>query len=168
MLGETLAPFLPRALAAAALTLGLAGAAHAEDTKVYPATMCLASGGDQGALHHGETSVANQSAAAAVTAICPLVRDNVTLPWERLVVAVFDRHSTQDICCKAQANDPYGFNGSSSAWICSSGTGTQNLSFDALAPGTEPLGPYSVLCQIPAKEAGTPASLITSYRLLEP
>ena len=164
MLGETLAPYFRRAMAVAVLALGLTGAAHAQDSKSYPGTMCVTYGSQQ-TLSHGDTSIANRSASTR-RAVCPIVRDNLELPWERLIVFVDDRHAMQDICCEALANDEYGGAGAS-ATLCSSGTGQQPLAFAALPAGTLPEGPYSVVCDLPPTEAGM-SSLITSYRVYEP
>jgi hypothetical protein len=164
MLGDTLAPRFHRVLTTAALTLGLAGAAHAQDSKSYPGTMCQASGTQQ-TLSYGLSGIANLGD-GSMSAICPLVRDNLSAPWDRVTVYVRDRHTTQNVCCTAYARNEDGTAGTN-ATECTTGEGYQTLSFASL-PGVPDLGPYFVLCQIPGVDPNGSSSYISSYRIQEP
>jgi hypothetical protein len=152
---------------ALALALGLtaATAAQAQDYKSYPGSACQASGSVQG-LYYNDYAVANRQDATA-SAACPIVRDNVSDPWTRIIVHVRDRHSTQDICCVARARDLNG----GSAWaetVCTSGESVQALSFGPPQSAVPAWGPYTLLCSLPPMEEPNQPSYIASYRIAEP
>ena len=90
-------------LTAFVLCLGGTSGAEAQDAKTFPGSLCQASGSSQN-LYYSSSVLANRTASTQ-SAVCPIVRDNVTQPWQRLAVRVRDRHDTQNITCVAYSRD---------------------------------------------------------------
>jgi hypothetical protein len=65
-------------LTAFVLSLGGTSGAEAQDAKTFPGSMCQASGSSQN-LYYSSSVVANR-AASTQSAVCPIVRDDVTRP----------------------------------------------------------------------------------------
>jgi len=148
----------------AAFVLGLGGtlSAEAADQKTFPASMCQAYGSNQN-LYYSHSAIANRTAATR-SVVCPIVRDNVTQPWQRLAVRVRDRHDTRNITCVAYSQNLFG----TVVWSQSRNTvgeGFQILSFNV--PVESDWGTYSLVCQLPPMQANVP-SYLSTYLIQEP
>jgi hypothetical protein len=149
-------------LTAFVLCLGGTPGAEAVDQKTFPGAQCQASGSSQD-LYYGNSEIANRTAATQ-SAVCPIVRDNVTQPWQRLAVRVRDRHDTQNITCVAYSQDLDG----STVWSqnrSTVGEGFQTLTFNV--PVESDWGTYTLLCQLPPMQNNQP-SYISTYLIQEP
>jgi hypothetical protein len=149
-------------LTAFALCLGGACSAGAQDGKTFPGALCQASGSSQ-SLYYSNSAIANRTAATR-SAVCPIVRDNVTQPWQRLAVRVRDRHDTQNITCVAYSKNLDG----TTVWSQNRNTvgeGFQTLTFNV--PAESDWGAYTLLCQLPPMQNNLP-SYISTYFIQEP
>jgi hypothetical protein len=139
--------------------MAVTGAA-AQEVNSYPGSSCQASGSAQDLYYSGVT-VANRGNAVR-SAVCPIVRANVTDGWTVIQVYVRDRHSTQNITCVAQARHQDG----TAAWSqarSSMGEGDQTLFFPAPGGAVPNFGPYVLVCSIPPMEEVNQPSYISSY-----
>lgn len=145
---------------ALAFVLTAATAAAAQEVHSYPGSSCQASGSAQD-LYYSGVMVANRGSGTR-SAVCPIVRRNVTDGWTVIQVFVRDRHSTQNITCVAQARHQNG----SAAWSqtrSSAGEGEQSLFFGAPAGAVPNFGPYVIVCSLPPMEELNQPSYISSY-----
>jgi hypothetical protein len=150
-------------LTALLLSLGGATGAEAQDAKTFPGAQCQASGSAQN-LYYSFSEIANRTAATQ-SAVCPIVRDNITQPWQRLAVRVRDRHDTQNITCVAYSQD---FDGTT-VWSqsqSSAGVGFATLVFNV--PVEQDFGSYSLVCQLPPMQLVNQPSYISTYFIQEP
>jgi hypothetical protein len=133
--------------------------AVAQEVHTYPGSSCQASGSVQD-LYYSSATIANRGNSTQ-SAVCPIVRANVTDPWTVIQVYVRDRHSTQNITCVAQARHQNG----TAAWSETRSTvneGEQTLFFGA--PAAVPnFGSYVIVCSIPPMEEVNQPSYISSY-----
>lgn len=150
-------------LAAFVLYLGATSGAEAQDAKTFPGVQCQASGSSQD-LYYGTSEIANRTTATK-SAVCPIVRDNITLPWQRLAVRVRDRHDVQNITCVAYSQDLDG----TTVWTQSRSTvgeGFQTLTFNI--PTESDWGTYTLVCQLPPMQDVNQPSYISTYLIQEP
>ena len=143
-----------------AFVLTAATGAVAQEVHSYPGSSCQASGSAQDLYYSGVT-VANRGNGTH-SAVCPIVRSNVTDGWTLIQVYVRDRHSTQNISCVAQARHQNG----SAAWSqtrSTAGEGEQSLFFGAPGGAVPNFGPYVIVCSIPPMEELNQPSYISSY-----
>lgn len=136
--------------------------AEAADQKTFPGSMCQAYGSSQN-LYYSNSAIANRTAATR-SVVCPIVRDNVTQPWQRLAVLVRDRHDTRNITCVAYSHNIYG------TVVWSQSRSTVGEGFQALAfniPAESNWGTYSIVCQLPPMQANVP-SYLSTYLIQEP
>jgi hypothetical protein len=150
-------------LTALVLCLGGTSGARAQDAKTFPGALCQASGSSQG-LYYSWSEIANRTASAK-SAVCPIVRDNVTQPWQLLAVRVRDRHDTQNITCVAYSRDLDG----TTVWSQSQSTvgeGFQTLTFNV--PTESDWGTYTLVCQLPPMQDVNQPSYISTYLIQEP
>ena len=165
---NTLANHACRLVFFVAAAMTLAGAVSANDGKTFPGVSCQASGSTQD-LYYGTTVIANRTNSQQST-VCPIVRDKPKGALKRVVIYTRDRHSTNDICCNVRAPGKFGTagTGTASTTKCTSGEGDQLISFGPLAGSVPNLGPYSIVCSIPAMEEVNQPSYLASYRIVEP
>ena len=145
---------------ALALVLTAVTGAAAQEVHTYPGSSCQASGSTQDLYYSGVT-VANRGNGTQ-SAVCPIVRANVTDAWTVIQVYVRDRHSTQNITCVAQARHQNG----TAAWSetrSTAGEGEQALFFGAPGGAVPNFGPYVIVCSIPPMEEVNQPSYISSY-----
>jgi hypothetical protein len=145
---------------ALALVLTAVTGAAAQEVHSYPGSSCQASGSTQDLYYSGVT-VANRGNGTQ-SAVCPIVRANVTDAWTVIQVYVRDRHSSQNITCVAQARRQNG----TAAWSetrSTAGEGEQTLFFGAPGGGVPNFGPYVIVCSIPPMEEVNQPSYISSY-----
>jgi hypothetical protein len=154
------------ALALASVVTGTS-AAQAQEIQTFPGSSCQASGSAQD-LYYSGLLIANRGDSTS-SAVCPVVRSNPLAAWARLVVFVRDRHSTQEITCRAEARDVYAAAGSGwSESQSTTGEGNQALVFGPPAAAVPAYGPYVVVCSLPPMEEANQPSYISSYVLVEP
>ena len=149
-------------LTAFVLSLGGTLSAEAADQKTFPGSMCQAYGSSQ-SMYYSNSAIANRTAATR-SVVCPIVRDNVTQPWQRLAVRVRDRHNTQNITCIAYSHNLDG----TVVWSQARNTvgqGFQTLWFNV--PVESNWGTYSLVCQLPPMQANVP-SYLSTYLIQEP
>lgn len=174
---------------AAAVALVLTGAATAlgancepgddvflVDTKVFPATFCQQLGTTSTLRYDSSGRVLNPSTTAAVTVLCPLVRDNAVGRWASIQVVVADRNPNANVTCTARSNQTDGL-GWSTAPRNPLATGFFNLNWWASQtlefgrPNDErDYGTFFVSCTIPPRYnagSGNYESGIYSYRIHE-
>lgn len=145
---------------ALAFVLAAATGAVAQEVHSYPGSSCQASGSAQDLYYSGVT-VANRGNGTR-SAVCPIVRSNVTEGWTVIQVYVRDRHSTQNITCVAEARHQNG----TAAWSqtrSTAGEGEQTLFFPAPGGAVPNFGPYVIVCSIPPMEELNQPSYISSY-----
>ncbi len=145
---------------ALALVLTAVTGAAAQEVHTYPGSACQASGSTQDLYYSGVT-VANRGNGTQ-SAVCPIVRANVTDAWTVIQVYVRDRHSSQNITCVAQARHQNG----AAAWSetrSTAGEGEQTLFFGAPGAAVPNFGPYVIVCSIPPMEEVNQPSYISSY-----
>jgi hypothetical protein len=145
---------------ALAFVLTAATGAVAQEVNSYPGSSCQASGSAQDLYYSGVT-VANRGNGTQ-SAVCPIVRSNVTDGWTLIQVYVLDRHSTQNITCVAQARGQHGA-GAWSQTRSTAGEGEQSLFFGAPGVAVPNFGPYVIVCSIPPMEEVNQPSYISSY-----
>jgi hypothetical protein len=150
-------------LAAVVLCPGGTSGAEAQDAKTFPGSTCQASGSSQN-LYYSSSLLANRTASTQ-SAVCPIVRDNVTQPWQRLAVRVRDRHDTQNVTCMAYSRDLDG----TTVWSqgqSAAGEGFQTLTFNI--PTESDWGTYTLVCQLPPMQDVNQPSYIATYLIQEP
>jgi hypothetical protein len=148
------------------------------DTKVFPATMCRPTGSTSSMYYDGHGRLLNPSTTAAMTVICPIVRDASREKWASVHVVVADRNPNANVTCAARSNQTDGLGWSSeptdplpagfydlNAWA------SQTLTFDPQADERDD-GTYFMSCTLPPRYylgISTTAydSGIYSYRLRE-
>jgi hypothetical protein len=148
------------------------------DTKVFPATMCRQIGSTNTVYYDGHGRLLNPSTTAAVTVICPIVRDASRDKWASVHVVVADRNPNANVTCAARSNQTDGLGWSSgptnplptgfydlNAWA------SQTLTFGPQADERDD-GTYFVSCTLPPRYylgISTTAydSGIYSYRIRE-
>jgi hypothetical protein len=103
-----------------------------------------------GSIQYGNFGVDNTSTSASATVWCSpthAVGANIT----SLAVGVYDRHSSQGVCCKFSVTDMGGNPSWSSANQCSTSTGFSFLNF---TPPANINGVVNLSCTIPPKTSG--------------
>jgi hypothetical protein len=160
----------PAFLAVVALASVVTGtaAAQAQEIQTFPGSSCQASGSAQDLYYSGLT-IANRGDATS-SAVCPIVRANPLAAWTGVAVFVRDRHSTQEITCRAEARDVWGTAGTGwSETQSTTGEGSQALVFGPPPAGAVPAyGAYVVVCSLPPMEEVNQPSYISSYLIVEP
>ena len=148
------------------LGLGSVSSVYAVDGKSYPGSMCQTIGSSQ-SLYYGGVGgslIANRTNSTR-SAVCPIVRDNVTQPWQGLSVRVRDRHDSGNITCVAHSRNL----DATSGWLqtqSTAGEGFQSLNFGPIGEST--WGAYTLVCQLPAMQDVNQPSYISTYFIREP
>ena len=157
--------YKPCALALA-LLLVFAPVSQAASAKTLPGSNCNDASSSQ-QLTYGDIVIGNRTASQR-SAVCPIPRENVALPWIAVTVQVRDRSDAGDICCRLRASNALGQAGGYSAEQCTTGQGEQTLAFGQPPAGQVPVwGPLALVCSLPAMENNVP-SYVASYQIVEP
>ena len=158
-------------VASVALLLSLGGSTHAEDTKTYPASMCV-KWSTGGVPVYSYSTLGNSSSTAVLRVDCPVLNDQGGLVDSGSWVKAKDRHATQAIECelwRIYANDEDGgLSGWSTGAVATAGS--ENLwrfmNFGAIG-GLAFAGPHLYYsCSIPPAADGQ-VSFIANYGVRE-
>jgi hypothetical protein len=152
---------------------GLTGDAFATDTKIYPGSMCRQLGNVNSLSYDGNGRAFNVSA-AAVSVLCPIVRDHSEKGWISMEVTVADRNLDQNVVCRgvsAQVDGLAVYNtpdvksaGAASEWYAS-----QTLPIGAASASGQfrQLGTFYVRCTVPARTSLGDSGILR-YQIVEP
>lgn len=158
---------MKRVLSALVVMFSVVSGAHAEDGKVYPATMCQGSlVGTPSIITYTGKSVRNNSTTNSAVVACPIVKDDVfSLTGGNQAMLRFCKPSSQGLNSSLYSYSSFGTSSYLSSKWDFDGAGCRTISHGAISSYSQ--GYYTLLVTMPPSTAAAQKTEIFSYRFDE-